>query len=73
MLLGDNNNNMRQIMVSEECFKAILKAEITFREVRDQSTSFQHSNVLEYFINGLMYIWNDTSVPNCHNICRNIL
>lgn len=62
-----------QKYVNDEVFKAILTAEITFRKHRHATLHFVHSDVLQYFVENLMYVWRGTNIPDCHNIHRKIL
>jgi hypothetical protein len=69
----DSNLPALQIYVTDEVFKAILIAEITFRKHRQATLNFEHSDILQYFVENLMYVWKESSVPDCHNILRKIL
>lgn len=61
------------VEVSDECFRAILKTEITFREMRDVLRNVEHVHVLNFLVSNLMYVWDGSKVPTCHNITRKIL
>ena len=54
--------------VSESCFKATLKAEITFRQMRDILTDAEHIDVVRFLVDALQYVWDGTTVPSCHDI-----
>lgn len=63
-----------QIYVSDFVFHAILTAEISFRLYREKTRKFRDADVLKYFVENLMYIWNESScIPNCHDLGRKIL
>ena len=61
------------VEVSDVCFKAILKAEITFRQTRDVLETVEHLDVLDFLVNKLMYVWESSNIPSCHDISRKIL
>lgn len=63
-----------QIYVSDFVFHAILTAEISFRLYREKTRKFRDADVFKYFVENLMYIWNESScIPNCHDLGRKIL
>lgn len=62
-----------QVFVSDEIFTAILSAEVTMRRFSQRVKNFKTTDVLNYFVDNLMYVWKGTYIPDCHNICRLIL
>ena len=70
---GGDETTWSQIQVSHECFVVILIAEVTFRKCRLLTTRLSHTDVLQYLTDGLMYAWNGSAVPDCHDIKRKIL
>lgn len=58
--------------VSEEIFKAVWKAELTFRTVREDFLRTQKVNIYDILVNSLQYVWT-SNVPPCHNITTNLL
>ena len=61
------------LSVSDECFQAALKAEVTFRRSREVLRTVQHINAVTFLVNQLMYVWEGTRVPSCHNITSKFL
>ena len=59
--------------VSDDCFRAIVKTEITFREMRNVLASVEHFDILEFMVSNLMYVWEGTTIPACYIITRKIL
>jgi hypothetical protein len=66
-------NQFSQIEVSDECFLAILALEVVFRKMRADTVHFENVNVVKYLVDSVMFMWDGSSVPQCHNICRKIL
>lgn len=54
--------------VSDLCFKATLKAEITFRGMRDTLKEVKHLDVVDFLVDNLKYVWNEAAIPTCHDI-----
>lgn len=73
LLKSDDNTDALQISVSDFVFKAILTAEISFRLYRERTVRFTHTDVHQYFVENLMYVWNGSGIPNCHDLERKIL
>jgi len=61
------------LQVSDECFQAILKAEVTFRNVRDVLKTFRHVHSVQFLVDRLQYVWEGSTVPSCHDITSKIL
>lgn len=61
------------VEVSQNCFKAIMKCEITFRKMRSAFLSAKSINIVYCFVEGLLYVWKESDIPDCHKIIRNIL
>lgn len=59
--------------VSNICFKAIMKSEITFRQLRETLKTIEHVKIIDFLVQQLFYVWDGTNIPNCHNITTNIL
>ncbi|TGZ57012.1 hypothetical protein DBV15_10459 [Temnothorax longispinosus] len=59
--------------VSEETFKAIWKAELTFRLVRENLMKTKNVNVYDVLVNSLQYVWASSAVPQCHDITTKVL
>lgn len=59
--------------VSDSCFKAIMKAEITFRELRDSFVKTEHIQIINFLVEKMLYVWENTTIPQCHNITVKIL
>ncbi|XP_071579887.1 uncharacterized protein [Temnothorax nylanderi] len=59
--------------VSDDCFKAIMKAEITFRQLRDTLKTVTYINIINFMVEKLQYVWDGTYIPSCHNIGHKIL
>lgn len=67
------NQSKLQFYVSDNVFNAVLSAEITFRLYRAQTMKFKASNVLNYFVENVMYVWDENPLPKCHDLGRKIL
>lgn len=65
------DNNLYK--VSNSCFKAIMKAEITFRQLRDTLKTVTHVKIINFMVQQLQYVWDETQIPSCHNITNKIL
>lgn len=61
------------IEVSDECFKAIIKSEIVFREVRDDLCDVVHIDIINFLVSQMEYVWEECNIPSCHSICQKIL
>lgn len=59
--------------VSDSCFKAIMKAEITFRELRDSFVKAEHIQIINFLVEKMLYVWENTNITQCHNITVKIL
>ncbi|XP_052131481.1 uncharacterized protein LOC113214366 isoform X6 [Frankliniella occidentalis] len=68
-----NDNSKKLFYVSDDVFRAILCAETTFRMYRERTLKLQHTDVLQYFVSNLMYVWNGSSLHDCHGLKRRIL
>jgi hypothetical protein len=73
LLRADNDKRALQFFVSEAVYQAILTAEISFRLYRERTLNFQNVDVKAFFVDNLMYIWNQTSIPKCNDLGRKIL
>ncbi|KAK3930608.1 Transposable element P transposase [Frankliniella fusca] len=67
------NDGPKLFYVSEDVFRSILSAEITFRMLRERTLKMKYCHVLKYFVDSLMYVWNDSSLHDCHGLRRKIL
>lgn len=65
------DNNL--IEVSDDCFKAIAKSKITFREIRHDLCKAIKINIVDFLIEQMKYVWDDCNIPTCHSITRKIL
>jgi len=70
---GDENNEWCQVQVSHECFAVILIAEVTFRKVQSRFFKLANVDVLQNTTDCLLYVWEGSAVPDCHNNKRKIL
>ncbi|XP_026829881.1 uncharacterized protein LOC113563051 [Ooceraea biroi] len=61
------------IEVSDDCFRAIIKSEITFREVRDDLCDVTYIDIINFLMMQMEYVWEGCSIPSCHSICQKIL
>lgn len=61
------------IEVSDDCFKAIMKCEITFREVRDYFCDITYINIVNFLVSQMEYVWEECNIPSCHSIIKKIL
>ena len=61
------------IAVSDDCFRAILKAEVAFREVRQALMEVQHFDIVKFLVEKMSYVWDAAKIPACHGIGRKIL
>lgn len=70
LLRGDDSDERDplQIYVSYDVFTAVMKMELTFRHCRDECLSFQSTDVIQYFVENLIYVWERCDVPNCHSL-----
>lgn len=59
------------LYVSDPCFKAIIKAEITFRSLKDTLT--KDMNIVDFLVEELQYVWEMANIPLCHDITIKIL
>lgn len=59
--------------VNEACFKATLKAEITFRRLRETLKGVQHVDVVDFLVENSKYVWDEAGVPECHDISTTYL
>lgn len=50
-----------------------MKCEITFRKMRSAFLSAKSTNIVYCFVEGLLYVWKESDIPDCHKITRNIL
>lgn len=66
-------SSLLQIYPSDEVFEAILIADITFKKLRHKSMQFHSANAKQFFVENLMYVWNGSSLPDCHQLGRKIL
>lgn len=66
---GDNS----LCRVSDSCFKAIMKAEITFRELKDSFEKIKEIRIIDYIVEKILYVWEGANIPQCHNITLKIL
>lgn len=55
------DNNL--IEVSDDCFKAIAKSEITFREIRHDLCESVKFNIVDFLIDQMKYVWDDCNIP----------
>jgi len=58
---------------SDHCFRAIMKAEITFRLLREPLKSMQQIDHLSFLCEQLEYVWEGAAVPRCHDLTSKIL
>lgn len=58
--------------VSDVCFKAILKTEVTFRELRDLFAKIEYIKIINFLVEKTLYVWKNTNIQ-CHNITLKIL
>lgn len=72
-LLRGKNMKRLQVYVANEVFLAILRAKISFRKMKHKISKFQSADVQKYFVENLMYVWANSSLPTCHDIGRKIL
>ncbi|KYN14925.1 hypothetical protein ALC57_12865 [Trachymyrmex cornetzi] len=61
------------VEVSHDCFKAIMKCEITFRKIRFVLLNAKNIDIVQCFTEGMLYIWEGNNIPDCHKITRKIL
>lgn len=73
MLRSDDGKRALQISVSDAVYRGIVTAELTFRLYREAAVSFQNTDVKQYFVENLMYVWSGAGLPQCHAIGRKIL
>ncbi|XP_036147613.1 uncharacterized protein LOC118647242 isoform X1 [Monomorium pharaonis] len=59
--------------VSDPCFKAIMKSEITFRHLKDTLTKAKDMNIVNFVVKELEYVWEGANIPLCHDITTKIL
>jgi hypothetical protein len=69
----DEEDSALQIFVSDVVFHAVLTAEISFRLYREKTLNFDSVDVQQYFVDNLMYVWEGSDIPNCHDLGRKIL
>lgn len=69
----DALQNPLQVYVSDHVYRALLTAEVTFRKYRHRTLHFKATDVQKYFTDNLMYVWEGSLIPDCHNIGRKIL
>lgn len=50
-----------------------MKAEITFRELRDSCEKAENIKIIEFIVEKILYVWEDTNILQCHNITVKIL
>jgi len=65
------NNNLME--VSDDCFKAIVKSEITFREIRHDLCAVTKINTVKFLVEQMEYVWDNCEIPTCHSITKKIL
>ncbi|KAK3917905.1 Transposable element P transposase [Frankliniella fusca] len=53
-ILREDNSNFAQICPSDEVFKAILSAEVSFLKYRDRACKLKAADMKEYFVENLM-------------------
>ncbi|XP_026824274.1 uncharacterized protein LOC113561682 [Ooceraea biroi] len=61
------------LCVSDSCFKAILKTEITFRNLADTLIQLKDMNIVQFLTAEVQYVWEGANIPLCHNISTKIL
>ncbi|CAL1682466.1 unnamed protein product [Lasius platythorax] len=61
------------LYVSDACFKAILKAEITFRNVIDTLIDAKNMDIVNFLAEELEYVWEKENIPVWHDITKKIL
>lgn len=66
-------NEKSLLYVSDPCFKAIMKSEITLRNFKDILFNTKDINIVEFLTTELQYVWEGANIPACHNITRKIL
>lgn len=59
--------------MSDSCFKAIMKSEITFRQLIDSLKTIQYVKIRNFMVQQLLYVWDETNIPSCHNITHKII
>ena len=60
--------------VSDECDRALGKAELVFRLVREELMSLKKVDVQKVLLLSLNeYVWRDSSIPDCHDIKTKLL
>lgn len=67
-----NYKDCNLIEVSDDCFKAIAKSEITFREIRHDLCETSKINIVSFLIEQMKYVWDDCNIPTCHSITQKI-
>ncbi|KAK3907448.1 Transposable element P transposase [Frankliniella fusca] len=73
MLRSSDSPDPLQIYVSDEVFQAFLTAEVTFRQYRERCITFKNTDMKNFFVESLMYVWTGSNTLNCHDICRKML
>lgn len=61
------------LYVSDPYFKVIMKAEITFRSLKDTLTKAKNMNIVDFLVEELQYVWEMANIPLCHDITIKIL
>lgn len=57
ILKSSSREDKTQISVSDAVYRAILIAKITFRLYHERTISFKSTDVRQYFVENLMYVW----------------
>lgn len=71
--LKEDETTFAQICVSDEVYKAVLSAEVTFRRYRVRALKLKAVHLRYYFVENLMYVWKNAHIPDCHQIGKKIL
>jgi len=66
----DKLQQISQVMVSNECFSAIVIMEVTYRKAREMLSVFRSADAIQHLVESVMYVWEGRSIPDCHKICE---
>lgn len=69
----EDTATLLQLYPSDDVYQAVCVADLTFKKFRHKSMHLSTSNAKELFVQNLMYVWDGSSLPDCHQIGRKIL